>query len=115
VRQLAVVSVILLALSGCTFQSHVIHVTLINAGTREARNIEFRYPGGSFGVASLAPGKTYEYRIKPFYTGSVEVECAYGDLKLRSTVTRVEKEQEGKATVSISEMGVKWEGLRREH
>jgi hypothetical protein len=43
------------------------------------------------------------------------VECAYGDLKLRSTVTRVEKEQEGKATVSISEMGAKWEGLRREH
>ena len=61
-RTLLAASILLLLISGCTFQSRVIQVTLVNNGQHEARNIEFRYPGGSFGVASLAPGKTYEYR-----------------------------------------------------
>ncbi|MEO6119416.1 MAG: hypothetical protein ABIP12_01900, partial [Terriglobales bacterium] len=87
-------------------------VTIVNQGMTEARNIEFRYPGGSFGVASLPPGKTYEYRIKPFYNGAVEIEYLYGDAKVRSTISKVEKEQSGKATVSIDETGVKWEGFR---
>ena len=108
----AALLLLLLLLAGCTFQSHVIVVTLLNNGTREARNIEFRYPGGSFGVSSLAPGKTYEYRIKPFYHGGVEIEYMYGEAKVRSTVSKVDKEQSGNATIVIDERGVKWEGFQ---
>jgi hypothetical protein len=93
----------------------VIHVTLINNGSTEARNMEFRYPGGSFGVASLPPGKSYEYRIKPMYNGAVEVEYLYGQAKVRSTMSKVEKEQNGKATVTIDESGVKWQGFQKGH
>ncbi len=105
-------TLLLLLLTGCTFQSHVITVTLANKGQKEARNIEFRYPGGSFGVASLPPGQTYEYRIKPFYNGAVEIEYMYGEAKVRSTVSKVEKDQSGKATVAFDESGVKWDGFR---
>jgi hypothetical protein len=102
-------------IGGCTFRSHVIDLTLVNNGKVEARNVEFRYPGGSFGVASLAPGQSYEYKIKPFYNGSVEVEFQYGGAKVRSTISRVEKDQQGKARVVFDETGVKWDGFRREH
>jgi hypothetical protein len=111
----AITSLILLAIVGCTFQSHVITVTLKNQGLVEARNIEFKYPGGSFGVASLAPGGTYEYKIKPFYNGGIEIEYWYGPAKVRSTISKVEKDQAGKATVVISEAGVKWDGFRPSH
>ena len=109
---IAVASVWLLLLTGCTFQSHVIYVSLVNKGQSEARNIEVRYPGGSFGVSSLPPGRTYEYRIKPFYDGSVEVEYHYGAAKVRSIISKVQKDQVGKASVLIDESGVKWEGFR---
>lgn len=103
---------VLAFLSGCTFQSHVIQVTLVNKGDTDARNIEFRYPGGSFGVSSLAPGKTYDYRIKPFYSGAVEIEYTYGQAKIHSMIAKVEKEQAGRATVAIEATGAKWEGSR---
>ena len=106
-------SILLLLLSGCLFQSHVITVTILNKGKLEAHNIEFRYPGGSFGISTLAPGKTYEYRIKPFYSGPVEIEYKYGEAKVRSTISKVEKDQAGKATVAIDETGAKWEGFPR--
>lgn len=109
---IALASVFLLLLGGCTFQSRVISLTLVNQGRTEARNIEFRYPGGSFGVASLAPGQSYEYKIKPFYNGAVEIEFQYGAAKVRSTVSRVEKDQAGKARVVFDESGVKWDGFR---
>ena len=102
----------LLLLAGCILESRVINVTLVNKGRVEARNLEFRYPGGSFGVASLAPGHSYEYRIKPFYDGGVEVEFQYGEAKIRSTISTVEKDQAGNATVVIDEKGVKWDGFR---
>lgn len=110
-----VASLTLLLLAGCTFQSHVINVTLVNKGPVEARNVEFRYPGGSFGVAAIAPGKSYEYRIKPFYNGAVEVEFQYGQAKVRSTISKVEKDQAGNATVVIDERGVKWDGFGPTH
>jgi hypothetical protein len=103
---------ILPVVGGCTFRSHVIDVTLVNNGRQEARNIEFRYPGGSFGVASLAPGQTYQYKIKPFYNGSVEIEFLYGVARVRSTISKVEKDQAGKARVIFDETGVKWDGFR---
>ena len=111
----SLVSVLLLFIAGCTFQSHVITVTLDNRGQLEARNIEFRYPGGSFGVASLPPGKTFEYKIKPFYNGAVEIEYLYGQAKVRSTLSRVEKDQVGKASVRMDESGVRWEGFHPRH
>jgi hypothetical protein len=106
------ISLALLVVSGCVLESRVINVTLVNKGRVEARNLEFRYPGGSFGVASLAPGASYEYRIKPFYNGGIEVEFQYGEAKIRSTISKVEKDQAGNATVVLDESGVKWDGFR---
>lgn len=98
-------------LVGCTFQSNVIHVTLVNTGATEARNIEVRYPGATFGVASLPPGKTFEYRVKPFHDGLVEIEYLAGEQRVKVTLARVREGQAGRARVTLRDDGANWEEL----
>lgn len=110
-RRTTIALSLLWLLAGCTFQSNVIHVTLVNTGQSELRNIEVRYPGATFGVASLPPGKTFEYRVKPFHDGSVDVEYVAGDQRVRMTLARVREGQAGRARVVLSDTGAKWEDL----
>lgn len=53
-----------LAFAGCT-HSHVIKVTIVNESEAKVSNIIVDYPGATFGVNSLAPGKSFQYTIKP--------------------------------------------------
>lgn len=110
-RRINIALSLLWLLAGCTFQSNVIHVTLVNAGTAEARNIEVRYPGATFGVASLPPGKTFEYRVKPFHDGAVDIEYLSGDQRVRMALARVREGQAGRARVVLTDAGAKWEDL----
>lgn len=110
-RRNTIVLSLLWLLAGCTFQSNVIHVTLVNAGTAEVRNIEVRYPGATFGVASLPPGKTFDYRVKPFHDGTVDIEYMAGEQRVRMALTRVREGQAGRARIVLNDAGAKWEDL----
>ena len=64
------------AIAGC--RSRVIAVTVVNGGTAVVKNIELDYPGGSFGINSLAPGAKFEYRIKVLREGKVSLQFEDG-------------------------------------
>lgn len=69
-RTLVVVT--LLSAAGC--RSHVIKVTVVNSSSQPVSTIIVDYPDASFGVNSLAPGKTFPYVIKPMGTGPLKVQ-----------------------------------------
>ncbi len=96
------VLLLLSAAAGC--RSRVIHVRLINASSQPVSTIIVDYPGATFGVNSLAPGKTYQYVIKPTDRGAVKVQFAdaQGGNHIFSGPT-VEKGQEGSIEIRINQ------------
>ncbi|MCU1284821.1 MAG: hypothetical protein JWO13_1171 [Acidobacteriales bacterium] len=98
-----------LLLAGCT--SRVIVVRINNASAAPIRNIEVTFNGGSYGVSSLAPGKTHQNHIKPFGTSTLEV--AYDDASgKRKTQAgpRIAKNDAGTTEVTITNTGAQWTG-----
>jgi hypothetical protein len=69
----AAVWVALTAVSISACRSHGIDLTVQNNGRDTLRNVEVDYPGAAFGIASLAPGVSYAYRMKPMSTGELIV------------------------------------------
>src|SRR5436305_560283 len=63
---------IALVIIGC--RSHVIKVNVVNSSTEKISNVIIDYPGATFGISSLAPGKTFQYAIKPNDTGSLKIQ-----------------------------------------
>jgi len=68
----AAIAVLVCLLTGC--RSHVISVTLVNASTQPVNTIVVDYPSATFGVNSLAPGKTFNYAIRPLDTGRLKIQ-----------------------------------------
>ena len=62
----------LLGAAGC--RSHVIKVSVVNSSSQPVSTIIVDYPDATFGVNSLAPGKTFPYVIKPMATGPLKVQ-----------------------------------------
>ncbi|HKD45619.1 MAG TPA: hypothetical protein VKD24_08175 [Candidatus Angelobacter sp.] len=95
-------AVLLIAASGC--RSHVIQVMLINTGPQPVSTIVVDYPGATFGVDSLAPGKSYRYTIKPTDRGAVKIQFvdAQGGNHTFAGPT-VEKGQEGSIEIRINQ------------
>lgn len=93
---------LLLAAAGC--RSRVIHVRLNNTSAQPVSVIIVDYPGATFGVNSLAPGKTFQYVIKPTDRGAVKVQFtdAQGVNHAYSGPT-VEKGQEGTIEIKITQ------------
>src|SRR5215472_17305234 len=69
-RILAVFAVFCAA--GC--RSHVIRITVVNSSSEPVSTIIVDYPDATFGVNSLAPGKSFPYVIKPMGTGPLKVQ-----------------------------------------
>ncbi len=61
-----------LAVMGC--RSRVVRVNLINTSAQPLYTIVVDYPGATFGVNQLDPGKTYQYPIKPQDTGPLKIQ-----------------------------------------
>jgi len=68
----AIALLALLLAAGC--RSRVIHVSLTNTSAQPISTIMVDYPDATFGVNMLAPGKTFQYVIKPTGTGPVKVQ-----------------------------------------
>lgn len=69
--QISVLAV-LLGAAGC--RSRVVRVELVNTSSQPLYTIVVDYPGATFGVNQLAPGKSYQYAIKPQDTGALKIQ-----------------------------------------
>lgn len=101
VRFLALLSA-LAAAAGC--RSRVVQITLINTSQQPLSTIIVDYPGATFGVNQLDPGKTYRYPIKPLDTGPLKVQFAdaAGHNHTYSGPT-LHKNDEGAITVKLTQ------------
>jgi hypothetical protein len=63
---------LLLLLSGC--HSPWIQCTIVNHEDAPVSLVEVNYPGGSFGVQTIAAGASYHYRFRNLSTETVSLE-----------------------------------------
>ena len=102
VLSLAVLLSTLLAATGC--RSHVIKVSLTNTSAQSVSMIEVAYPGASFGVNTLAPGKTFQYIIKPVEDGILKIQFADAKGTTHKTYgPEVKKGQEGSIEIMLTQ------------
>jgi hypothetical protein len=79
---------------GC--RSHVINVRLVNESSEPVSVIIVDYPGATFGVNSLAPGKSFQYRFKPTDNGPLKIQFTNAQGVIHNVNgPAVEKNQEG--------------------
>jgi hypothetical protein len=92
----------LLAATGC--RSHVIHVTVINTSSQPVSTIIVDYPDATFGVNSLAPGKSFPYVIKAMGTGPLKVQFTNAQgVSHRASGPTLRKGDEGAIRIKISQ------------
>jgi hypothetical protein len=93
---------LILFASGC--RSHVIHVRLVNDSSQPVSMIIVDYPGATFGVNALAPGKSFDYRFKPSDTGALKIQFTDAQgLVHNVTGPTVVKNQEGHMEIRINQ------------
>jgi len=95
---------IALVLTGC--RSHVIKVNVINSSSEKISNVVIDYPGATFGISSLAPGKNFQYTIKPNDSGPLKIQFANAHGSDRSsTGPVVHKNDEGSLEIRLTQDG----------
>jgi len=94
-------------ISACT--SRVITVSIHNASDAPIRNVEVSFNGGSYGVSSIAPGKTHQNHIKPFGPSTLNIEYldANGNKKTQAG-PRINKNDTGTIQITIDNNGAGW-------
>ncbi len=95
----------LAALTGC--KSRVIKVSVVNASAQPVTNIAIDYPGATFGISTLAPGKSFLYSIKPLDSGPLKIEFTdtAGKRHLASPNT-LHKNDEGSLVIKLTQDAV---------
>ncbi len=87
-------------------RSRVVRVNLVNASSKPVTVITVDYPGASFGVEQLNPGKTYLYPIKPQETGTLKIQFTDADGHSHSfTGPTLNKNDEGSLEVRLDQQG----------
>lgn len=104
-RVLLLLFVLLSLLAACK-SSHVIRITITNTSTEKVSAIVIDYPEATFGINSLDPGKSFEYRIKPTATGALKIQFsnAHG-VNRTSAGPLVHKNDEGSIQISLTQDG----------
>ncbi len=91
---------LLLLLSGC--HSPWIQCTIVNHQGTPVSLVEVNYPGGSFGVQTIAPGASYHYRFRNLSSETVSIE--FTDAARQShtaTGPELDRGQEGTLLIEI--------------
>jgi hypothetical protein len=92
----------LLCAVGC--RSHVIKVTVVNSSSQPVSTIIVDYPDATFGVNSLAPGKSFPYVIKVMGTGALKVQFTNAQgVNHSATGPTVHKGDEGAIQIKLSQ------------
>jgi len=82
----------------------VIKVSLTNTSAQPLSAIIVDYPTATFGVNTLAPGKTFQYTIKPLDSGALKIQFADANGKIhRATGPVVMKGQEGTIQINLTQ------------
>jgi hypothetical protein len=93
---------VLLLACGC--RSRVVYVELNNVSQKPLYTIAVDYPGATFGVNRLDPGKSYRYAIKPQEAGPLKVQFADANGKTHNYSGLVlHKNDEGSAEVKLDQ------------
>ena len=97
--------VVLLAVSACT-HSHVIQVNVTNASNEKVSTVVIDYPEATFGINELAPGKSFQYKIKPTASGALKIAFvnAHGIDRV-SAGPVVHKNDEGSIEIKLTQDG----------
>src|SRR5215470_14711246 len=97
---------ICLIASGC-MHSHVIQVTVTNSSSQRVSNIAIDYPEATFGINSLEPGKSFEYKIKPTANGALKIAFrnAHG-MSREAAGPVVNKNDEGSIDIKLTQDSV---------
>ena len=105
---LAISLLLIAGLVGC--RSHVIQMEVVNQSGGVIRNLEVRYPGGSYGLAAMSPGQRHVYRIKSFHPAAIQLDYIDSSGHPHNEVgPRLAKDDEGSIVVSISGGNVTWD------
>ena len=92
----------LLLFCGC--RSRVVYVELTNISRQPLYTITVDYPGATFGVNRLDPGKSYRYAIKPQETGPLNIQFADANGKTHNySGLELHKNDEGSAEVKLDQ------------
>jgi hypothetical protein len=92
----------LLVVVGC--RSRVIRVSLTNTSEQPLSAIIVDYPTATFGVNTLAPGKTFQYTIKPLDSGVLKIQFTDADGKIHNvTGPAIKKGAEGTIAIRINQ------------
>jgi hypothetical protein len=87
-------------------RSRVVRVNLVNTSSQPITVITVDYPGASFGVNKLDPGKTYLYPIKPVETGPLKIQFTdFGGNSHSFTGPVLHKNDEGSLEVNFDQQG----------
>lgn len=99
------VSLLLVVFGGC-LNTQMIQVTVTNTSTEKLSTIVIDYPEATFGINSLEPGKSFQYKIKPTATGPLKISFfnARGAKRIASG-PMVHKNQEGSIEISLTQEG----------
>lgn len=93
------------AVNGC-MHSHVIQVTVINTSIERISNIVIDYPEATFGINSLEPGNSFQYKIKATGTGPMKISFLNSHAQDRlSTGPVLHKDDEGSIEIKVTEDG----------
>jgi hypothetical protein len=88
--------------TGC--RSRVISIRLVNESPQPVSMIVVDYPAATFGVNSLAPGKTFQYRFKPVDTGALKIQFTNSQgVVHKVTGPTVAKNQEGSMEIKFTQ------------
>jgi hypothetical protein len=99
------VCLLLIALTGCT-HSHVINVTVTNTSAEKLSTIVIDYPEATFGINSLEPGKSFQYRIKPTGAGALKIEFInFRGIDHVSSGPMVHSNDEGSIEIKLTQDG----------
>ena len=97
--------VLLFSATGC--RSRVIKVSLTNSSEQPLSAIIVDYPNATFGVNTLAPGKMFQYTIKPLDNGALKIQFTDANGKIHNVAgPAVKKNQEGTIAIRINQDSV---------
>jgi|SRR6185312_3059469 len=97
-----------LLLASC--HSHVVQVKLTNTSSQALSVVVVDYPGATFGVNRLDPGKTYSYPVKPQETGQLKIQFTDVNGKIHNaTGPEMHKNDEGTIEVKLDQESAKFE------
>jgi hypothetical protein len=95
----------LFTVAGC-MHSHVIEVTVTNISSQNVSTIVIDYPEATFGINSLAPGKSFHYKIKPTSTGPLKIAFINAQGQDRKAIgPLVHKGDEGRVKIKVNQDG----------